>query len=107
MKSIFNLTFILQAFIIFLCAWDAACTQFIIKMGMTGEGNPLMAPVIDMSGWSAVWAIKLGLGCIFAFALPALIKSWWGRGLVSVVYLAYSFVAVIHLGLLLFLHFPA
>lgn len=100
------LNVILQVFIIVLCAWDAACTQFLIKTNMTGEANPLMAPVIEMSGWTVVWAVKLGLGIVFAYALPALVKSTWGRLLVAMVYTAYSFIAVLHLGLISFLHFP-
>lgn len=100
------LNVILQVFIVVLCAWDAACTQFLIKINMTGEANPLMAPVIEMSGWTVVWAVKLGLGVVFACALPALVKSIWGRLLVATVYVAYSFIAIIHLGLLTFLHFP-
>ena len=101
------LNVILQVFIIVLCAWDAACTQFLIKMNMTGEANPLMQPVIEMSGWTVVWAVKLGLGIVFAYALPSLVKSPWGRVLVAMVYTAYSFIAVVHLWLLSFLHFPA
>lgn len=107
LKSIFNITFIFQAFIIILCAWDAAATQYIIQHGLTSEGNPLMDSVIFVHGWGQVWIIKLGLGCIFAYALPALIKSLWGRGLASIVYVAYCFVALLHLFLLTCLNFPA
>lgn len=106
-KNLFNVTAVLQAFIIFLCAWDAAATQYIINHGLTDEGNPLMNSVIAVHGWTQLWIIKLGLSIIFAYALPLLIESWWGKGLISVVYMAYCFVAFLHLFMLTYFNFPA
>ncbi len=57
---------ILQVFIILLCAWDSACTQWLIDKNLSLEANPLMFNVIESYGWPLTWLVKLGLGVVFA-----------------------------------------
>lgn len=87
---------ILQVSIVILCAWDAAFTQYLINHHLTDEGNPLMANVIDVYGWPLTWVIKLGLGFVFAYAVPGLIKSKLGKILMGLVYGSYLIIAVSH-----------
>ena len=86
-----------------LCVWDTFATQTILSCNITGEGNPLMDTVIKDSGWTVVWAIKIGFGSIFIYALPSLWKYLWGKVLVSIAYSTYLFVASVHLFIL---HLP-
>jgi len=89
-----------QVLIVLLCVWDTIATQSIIAANMTGEGNPLMKTVIETSGWIPVWAIKIGLGSIFAAYIPILWERLWGKPLVIIVFFAYLFVAFLHIFIL-------
>ena len=86
--------------ILLLCVWDTAATHCIVTTNITSEGNPLMDAVISEHGWGMVWLIKVGLGGIFVYAMPKLLKSLWGKILVSTSYVVYLSVAVVHIFLL-------
>ncbi len=91
-----KMTRILQVLIVALCAWDTACTQYVIHHKITEEANPLMSNVIDVCGWPLMWVIKIGFGLMFAYSVPCLIKSKWGKVLMTLVYGGYSLLAVSH-----------
>ncbi len=90
------MTRILQVLIVALCAWDCLSTQWIVDKNLSLEANPIMFNVIECYGWAPTWLVKIGLGLIFAWALPTIIKSLWGRILMSFVYVCYILIAILH-----------
>lgn len=89
-----------QTVFVLLCIWDTMATQTIVYSNIAGEWNPLMNSVIELNGWNVVWAIKIGLGLVFAWSMPKLWRFNWWKFLVVFVFLWYSVVSAIHLFLL-------
>ncbi len=89
-----------QFLFILLCVWDTIATYCILGLRIATEGNPLMNTVIQDSGWGMVWLIKIGLGAVFVYAMPSLVKQWWGKSLVGLAFGAYLWTAGVHVFLL-------